>query len=386
MGNLIRKERPVRKEGTDMDGKAYKRGIKKGLLAFFSAFLLLLSSCGSVPSDVKAQSDATDGIEKLEVHFIDVGQGDATLVKCGGQAMLIDAGENDKGTLVQNYIGKQGVEGLDYLIVTHPDSDHCGGADVIITKYDIDTVIMPNYSKDTASYRDVVQALDYKNYQVTEPKVGDSYRLGDAKFTIIAPNKEDYGDEANNYSVGILLEHGSKKFVFTGDAEEEAERDMIGNGIDISADVLKAGHHGSRTASMEDFVSAVHPEYAVISCGEDNEYGHPHAATLNTFRSLGIKIFRTDEQGSLIAMSDGKTVTWNAAPSDTWKAGEPVLSSSGITAEQDAKRAAYILNTKTQKFHRPSCDSLPTKNRKDSTQSRDEIIAQGYEPCGRCAP
>lgn len=369
-----------------MGRKTYKNRWKKNLLTFFSIFLILLSACGNAPPEAEAQSGSAGKIKELEVHFIDVGQGDATLVKCGGQSVLIDAGENDKGTLVQNYIRKQGVKKLDYLIVTHPDSDHCGGADVIITKYDVDTVIMPNYSKDTASYRDVVRALDYKHYQVTEPKVGDTYRLGDAKFTIIAPNKDDYGNEANNYSVGILLEHGGKKFVFTGDAEEEAERDIINNGIDLSADVLKAGHHGSRTASMGDFVSAVCPEYAVISCGEDNEYGHPHAATLNTFRSMGIKVFRTDEQGSLIACSDGSEITWNAPPSDTWKAGEPGLSGSNATVKQGSKGVTYILNTKTKKFHKPSCDSLPTENREDSAQSREEVIAQGYAPCGRCNP
>ncbi len=359
--------------------------MKKGWLALFSAFLILLSACGSTMPEAKISFGSAEKMEELEVHFIDVGQGDATLIKCGGHAMLIDAGENDKGILVQNYMRKQGVNTLDYLIVTHPHSDHCGGADVVITKYDIDTVIMPNYSRDTASYRDVIQALDYKHKQITEPRVGDFYQLGDARFTIIAPNKEDYGDEANNYSVGILLEHGDKKFVFTGDAEEEAEKDIIDNGIDISADVLKAGHHGSRTASMGDFVAAVHPEYAVISCGEDNEYGHPHAATLNTFRGMGIQVFRTDEQGSLIALSDGSTITWNAAPSDTWKAGEPVGSGAN-KAKQGEKKITYILNTKSKKFHKPSCDSLPAENRKDSTQSRKEIVAQGYAPCGRCKP
>lgn len=373
---------------------------KKRIFTLFSALLAAFSVGFGMPAEAGVGSGSAGRLDELEVHFIDVGQGDATLIKCGSEAMLIDAGENDQGMLVQNYIKKQGVKSLDYLIVTHPDSDHCGGADVIITKYDIDTVIMPNYSKDTATYRDVIQALDYKKYPVTEPVVGDIYRLGDAKFTIIAPNKEDYGDEANNYSVGILLEHGDKKFVFTGDAEEEAEQDMIENEIDISADVLKAGHHGSRTSSMGEFIYAVHPEYAVISCGEDNEYGHPHAATLNTFRSLGIKVFRTDEQGSLIAVSDGSEITWNAAPSDTWKAGEPTGSASSSVQEnsapaieeparavqQDTQGLTYILNTKTKKFHRPSCHSLPTVNRSDSTQSRDEIIAQGYVPCKKCNP
>ncbi len=390
---------------------------------FFSLilpFLLVFSLCGGMQAEAKAASGSLDGADSLEVHFIDVGQGDAALVKCGDAAMLIDAGENDKGTLVQNYIRKQGVKSLDYLIVTHPHSDHCGGADVIVTKYDIDTIIMPNYAADTASYRDVIQALDGKNYRVTEPVAGDVYKLGDAEFTIVAPNSGDYGDNVNNYSVGILLEHGGNKFLFTGDAEEEAEEDIAANGIDISADVLKIGHHGSRTSSSKEFMDAVSPEYAVISCGEDNEYGHPHAATLNTLRSMGVKVFRTDEQGSLIAVSDGKKITWNAAPSDTWKAGEPTGSgavSSGTgknaadtgndkaadksagteqstaaaeevkqPAPQDTQGLTYVLNVKTKKFHIPSCSYLPTSNRKDSTQSREEIVSQGYEPCKKCNP
>lgn len=355
--------------------------MKKGkILILFFAVLIALSLGGAMLAATKTQSNSTAKLDKLEVHFIDVGQGDATLIKCGDKAMLIDAGGNDKGTFVQNYISKQGIKSLDCLIVTHPDSDHCGGADVIITKYEIDTIIMPNYTKDTMAYREVIQALDYKHYKVTEPAVGDSYKIGDAEFTIIAPNKEDYGEESNNYSVGILLKHGDKKFIFTGDAEEEAEKDIVNNRIDISADVLKVGHHGSRTSSTEEFIHAVHPKYAVISCEENNEYGHPHAATLNVLRGFDIQVFRTDEQGSLIAASNGKEITWNAAPSDTWKAGEPTKSSFDTAAHR------YILNLKTKKFHKPTCDSLPITNKSDSTQSRDEIISQGYEPCKRCNP
>ena len=393
----------------------------KKFLTFFSAVLVGLALCGGTLAEAKTRSASTETIDSLEVHYIDVGQGDATLIKCGDSAMLIDAGENDKGTFVQNYISKQGVKSLEYLIVTHPDSDHCGGADVIINKYDIDTIIMPDYAKDTQSYRDVIQALDHKRYKITSPVVGTVYQLGDAEFTVIAPSQKDYGDEANNYSVGIILEHGDKKFVFTGDAEEEAEADMLRNRMDLSADVLKVGHHGSKTSSSEAFIDAVSPEYAVISCEENNEYGHPHSATLNTLRSAKIKVFRTDEQGSLIAVSDGKEITWNAAPSDTWKAGEPVGSGTGKplsaasaekvsgektqTAEvqknqdaapaieeeqapavQDTQGLTYVLNVKTKKFHKLTCGSLPTANRSDSTLSRDEIMAQGYVPCKKCNP
>lgn len=383
----------------------------KRILALLSVFFVAFTLCGNI-SEAKANqnSEISSAIDKMEVHFIDMGQGDATLIKCGDAAMLIDAGENEKGTQVQNYLRKQGVKSLDYLIVTHPDSDHCGGADVIITKYDIDTIIYPNYEKDTKSWRDVVKAMDYKGYKVTKPVVGDTYKLGDAKFTIIAPNGDGYGDESNNYSVGILLEHGDKKFVFTGDAEEAAEEDILKNGINISADVLQVGHHGSKTASTNDFIKAVNPEYAVISCGENNEYGHPHAATLNTLRAKNVKLFRTDEQGSIVATSDGKKITWNAAPTETWKSGEPTKSAdktedsstSTVTGQKgdSAKQSAdpvieepkqetshddqgqIVHITKSgKKYHNAGCASL---SKSDIEVTLGEALSKGLEPCSKC--
>ena len=156
----------------------------------------------------------------LEVHYIDVGQGDATLIKCGSHAMLIDGGNNNKGTTVQLYLKKQGVESLDYVIGTHPDADHIGGLDVIVYKYNCDTVIMPDYEKDTRTYQELVDVIHDKNMKITYPVVGEQYALGEAKFTIIAPNSNSYGGNANDYSVAILLEYGKNRFLFTGDAHE----------------------------------------------------------------------------------------------------------------------------------------------------------------------
>lgn len=257
----------------------------------------------------------------LEVHYIDVGQGDATLIKCGSHAMLIDGGNNNKGTTVQLYLKKQGVESLDYIIGTHPDADHIGGLDVIVYKYNCDTVIMPDYEKDTKTYQELVDVIHDKNMKITYPVVGEQYALGEAKFTIIAPNSNSYGGNANDYSVAILLEYGKNRFLFTGDAEEASEAEMLTNGIDISADVYKVAHHGSRSASTQEFLNAVHPKYAVISCGEGNSYGHPHAEVLNRLRSMGVEVFRTDEQGSIIASSDGENITWNCSATDRGRAG-----------------------------------------------------------------
>lgn len=267
------------------------------------------------------EADSQEAIaELLEVHFIDVGQGDSALIKCGEHAMLIDAGDNSKGTAVQLYLSKQGVSKLDYVIGTHPDADHIGGLDVIITKFDCGKVIMSEVERDTAAYRDVVMAMEYRGYQNTSPVPGEAYQLGEAVFTVIAPNR-DYGDDYNNASVGILLCHGANRFIFTGDAESEAEEDMLSNGMDLRADVLKAGHHGSSSSGSDDFLDAVNPKYAVISCGKGNSYGHPHAELLNSLRKRGIQVFRTDEQGSITVTSDGKTLSFNCAPSDTWRSG-----------------------------------------------------------------
>ena len=414
-------------------------------------------------------TDGSNGgaLDPMEVHFIDAGQGDATLIKCGGQNLLIDTSISDKGTAIQNYLTKQGVEKLDYLVLTHPDSDHIGGAPVVITKFEIGQVFISNFEKDNSTYRKMIQALDDKMLKASVPEVGSTFSLGSAVCTVLAPNNTY--EDPNNASVALLIQNGENRFLFTGDAEEEAEKDILANGLDLKADVYKAGHHGSRTSSCEELLDAVDPEFAVISCGEGNSYGHPHAQTLNNLRAREIKVYRTDEQGSLIAVSDGSTITWNAAPSETWQAGEPSGSSSGGSGSaggnkgteaadsqagggqsaagqtggeanadspgqtggqanagspdqtggqanagspdqtggqanaggQDAQpqisqqtpednqipaAVSYVLNTKTKKFHKITCSYLPTANRKDTDMSRDEIVAQGYEPCKKCNP
>lgn len=324
----------------------------------------------------------------LEVHYIDVGQGDATLIKCGSHAMLIDGGNNNKGTTVQLYLKKQGVESLDYVIGTHPDADHIGGLDVIVYKYNCDTVIMPDYEKDTKTYQELVDVIHDKNMKITYPVVGEQYALGEAKFTIIAPNSNSYGGNANDYSVAILLEYGKNRFLFTGDAEEASEAEMLTNGIDISADVYKVAHHGSRSASTQEFLNAVHPKYAVISCGEGNSYGHPHAEVLNRLRSMGVEVFRTDEQGSIIASSDGENITWNCSATDSWQSGEQT-ESDRENAANVTEQTTYVLNTNTKKFHRETCGSvsqIKEENFQKVQMSREELEQSGYSPCKNCNP
>ena len=404
--------------------KIYKRIINLFLVAAVAIGGLLSAS---IPADA-ANPDT------MEVHFIDVGQGDSTLIICGEHAMLIDAGDDTKGTAIQNYLQKRKIKKLDYLILTHPDADHIGGAPVIITKFDIDKVFVSNYEKDTKTYQKLIQALDDKRLKYTTPGVGSQYTLGTASITILAPN--DKYDNPNDASIALIVKNGSNKFLFTGDAGEDAEKDILGNRISITADVYKVGHHGSKYSTSKDFFKAVQPTYAVISCSEDNSYGHPHAETLNTLRKNGVKVYRTDEEGTIIATADGKKITFNVPASETWKAGESTQNSTTSETSQSTKNKTtttqkaddsakgtgdsaaneqntsndtsaavqepqkdtapsqpvgitYVLNKNTQKFHKPGCSSVDTikpKNREDTTMSRDEVIAAGYVPCKRCNP
>lgn len=360
-----------------------KKIYKRLLSILLVAFILI----GGITADSMLSSASGAKAGKMEVHYIDVGQGDATLVTCDGHAMLIDAGDYSKGTAIQNYLQKQKIKKLDYLILTHPDSDHIGGAPVIITKFEIGRVFVSNYEKDNKTYQKLIQALDNKRLKYTTPETGTQYALGTAKITILAPN--NVYDNPNDASVALMLQNGKNKFLFTGDAGEDAEQDILETDIDLSADVYKAGHHGSSTSTSQDFFEAVSPSCAVISCGEDNSYGHPHAETLNTFRMNGVKVYRTDEDGTIIATSDGKEITFNVPASETWRSGEPNGNGSVWKApdqKSETEKITYVLNTKTRKFHRTSCNSLPIANRKDSSESRENIIAQGYEPCKRCNP
>lgn len=276
------------------------------------------------------REEPTADIKQLEVHFLDMGQADCTFLRCGDETMVIDAGQNDSGTKIQLYLTKQGVEKIDWLILTHPDADHIGGADVLITKFDIGTVYMSDFTKDNRTYEDVINALEAKNLGWSTPAPGIRFALGSAEVTILGPVKKY--DDSNNGSIIVLVRNGEDSFLFTGDAEEEAERDLLEyyskeaqeqSGLSLAADVFQAGHHGSQTSNSQAFLEAVSPAVVVISCGEGNSYGHPHAGILNTLREMGIQVYRTDEQGTVVATTAGDGITFNMSPSDSWIPGEP---------------------------------------------------------------
>lgn len=331
----------------------------------------------AVPSETDGQK--TDF--GLAAHFIDVGQGDSTLIEANGHYMLIDAGEKDQADTVITYLKAQGVKKLDYVIGTHPHSDHIGGLEGVIREFDVTTVMLPEKEHTTRIYEQLLDAIADKNIKVTIPASGESYRLGDASFQIISPNR-DYGDNLNNWSIGMRLVYGKTSFVLCGDAEKEAEQDMLLSGFPLKADVLKVSHHGSSTSSTPEFMKAVSPRYAVISCGKNNDYGHPHKETMDLLKKLGIKALRTDQIGTIVIESDGTGLRIQGQD-------EQPDNRTVEARENEIDTNDYIINTNTGKFHLPDCKlakSIKEENRKLYTGTREELINQGLEPCKSCNP
>lgn len=243
---------------------------------------------------------------EMEVHFIDVGQADCTLLASGGHFMLIDGGNNDDAERIATYLQNIGVEKLDLVIGTHPHEDHIGSLDTAIEVFDIGAVYMPAVSADTETYRDVIHAIKEKGLEIQHPHAGDVLDFNGIPVEIFGPVKE-YSN-LNNDSIVLRISVGETSFLFTGDAEAEAEYDILERNPDISTDVLKVSHHGSSGSSMEEFLAYADADYGVISVGEGNIYQHPETITLKRLQNFGIEIFRTDKQGTIVCYTDGKEV------------------------------------------------------------------------------
>ena len=258
-------------------------------------------------SDAVSYSHQAD---ELAVHFLDVGQGDSILVQFpDGCVMLIDAGPDGSGTSVISYLKQQGIKKIDYLVATHPHADHIGGMAAVIKEFDINKVYMPKVTHTSKTFEDMLLAIKSKGLKITPARAGVSIFEEDGLQAIFtAPCGSDY-DSLNNYSAVVKIQYGSTSYLLTGDAEDLSEKEMLASSMNLQADVLKVGHHGSSSSTTPEFLKLVSPEYAVILVGAENKYGHPHQETLDNLVDAGVMVHRTDKEGTIIFVSDGKIVS-----------------------------------------------------------------------------
>ncbi len=354
---------------------------KRFLLFVCLVALLMLSACAVVlpeaplNNDSKPSSDTESKQESLppltegeiRVHYIDVGQGDSIFVELpNGKSMLIDTGEREYAGEVISFVDCLGYKKIDHLVATHPHSDHIGAMQTVVGSFEVGRVYMPDAITDTSTFINLLQTIDDRKIPMTVAKSGVKMDFGESvSAEFVAP--VIIVEDLNNCSAVLKLKYGEKTFLFTGDAEILEEETITAN---IACDVLKVGHHGSYTSSGKTFLEKCAPSIAVISCGKDNSYGHPHKEALDRLKKAGINnIYRTDLSGTVTISSDGKT-----------------LNVSEGLVPQGYK---WVLNISSKKLHTADCDSaveMKEINRAYSKRAISDLQSLGYTLCGSCKP
>ena len=404
-------------------GKMKKRW-KQRLLSVLIPVLMIIGLLGTgIQTQAAVTGAGQTNAGEMKVHFLDVGQGLSILVQSEGKTMIYDGGDKKTSRFVVAYLKDQGVKKIDYLISSHYDADHMAGLIGCLNTFDVKHVISSNYEHNSKLYKSFVKAVKADGLKMQHPKVGKTFSFGSGSFEILAPTKIE-AKGSNNNSVAIKLVNGQNSFVFTGDAEHESEAAMCASGIDLSCDVLVPGHHGSATATSWDFLQKTVPEYAVISCGKNNKYGHPDKDTMDKLQSMNIQVYRTDKQGTIIATSNGTDISWSAEacndytpgdesdqgtqPAGTTTAGStganaanaPATGSTQNTAAPSESTAAPDASAETgstgdtsteqvwvsatgSKYHRiNNCGRMNPANARQETRAQAE--AEGLEPCSKC--
>lgn len=377
-----------------------KAKLKLGLLALCLA--LLMAGCaapasaapGPAASPARDTADMPGEESSFSVHFIDVGQADAALVECDGHFMLVDGGNRGDSDIIYTVLKKAGAEKLDIVVGTHAHEDHIGGLPGAFSYATAELSLCPVTDYDSGIFETFKEYAEDKGGGLTVPEAGDKYALGSAEVEILGLNA---GEDTNNTSIVLMIRYGETSFLFTGDAEREAEQALLDSGAELKADVLKVGHHGSDTSSSYPFLREVMPEYAVISVGEGNSYEHPEEGPLSRLRDAGCKILRTDLNGDIIISSDGEELT---VTTDKTATEEQLLTPGGKTqsiakpaaaesprpspeeTEQSQTQETMVWIPKSgSKYHSdPDCSNM-----KDPSQvSLSQAESLGYTPCKKC--
>lgn len=328
----------------------------------------------------------------FSVKFIDVGQADSALVECDGHYMLIDGGNRGDSNVIYSVLKNSNISHLDIVVGTHAHEDHIGGLPGAFNYATASLTLCPVKNYDSAAFNNFKKYAEEKGNGIVVPNVGDKYKLGSSNITILGVNSSS---DTNNTSIVLKIQYGKTSFLFAGDAEREAEQVILGNGFDLSATVLKVGHHGSDTSTTYPFLREIMPKYAVISVGKGNSYGHPTEATLSRLRDADVTVYRTDENRDIIFTSDGSTVSVSMGK-ETPIVKYDVETSRTTTTKKyneeqnnNSKGTDYIINKNTGKFHYTYCSSvkqMKESNKKFYTGDRDDLVSQGYSPCGNCHP
>lgn len=323
----------------------------------------------------------------MRVHFLDVGQADSTFIELGnGQTMLIDAGEAHNASTIIQYIRDLQYSDIDYVVATHPHDDHIGGMAEVLESFEIGKMYMPKQTHTISAFEDMLDVMERKNIDAYTAKSGvNILTSGIIEIDILAPFADSYSN-LNNSSAVVRIKYGDTIMLFTGDAEQEIEMQLLDSGID--ADVLKVGHHGAGSSSATSFIKAVSPEVAVISSG--GEYGHPHSDTLAILSEVGANIYRTDEQGTIQVTADqhkkitvdkkASTVKENAPPATVYTTPKTETNNDNVVIDNQSQ---IVYRTRTgKKYHRSGCSYL--KSKIETTVS--EAKAMGLGACSRCNP
>jgi Predicted hydrolase (metallo-beta-lactamase superfamily) len=354
------------------------------ITAFILSLLFIFTGCQLLSG---TQTSFTPH-DSLVVHYLDVGQGDAILLVDNNDTMLIDGGNPEYGEAIITYLTDLGITQLDYVVATHNHNDHAGGLTDVVARLDVDNLYLTNSEENKAS-RNLTAEAKSKNIPISTPSPGTTLSFGSSTINFLGPLTVH--DDVNDDSLVMKVTHGAHRFLFTGDMEEVAEKELLAQNLDLEADVLKVGHHGSYSSTGYLFLRTVNPRYSVISCGLNNDYGHPHEETMSRLNDVGSTIFRIDQLGTIIATSEGDQLSFNKTgipPTQPYQEVDNGLAATPETPANTAtlETAAYIGNKNSKVYHLPGCSSLPKESNRIYLNNLEEVHSLGLTPCGVCKP